>query len=504
MNPRQTSTMLVAAAALGISASHLLWEGPTGPGLAIWVALLGGSAVMVARLEEVRWQRRVAVWSGVATLAALATTWRAAEELQALLFLALILSASMVVLEARGRRFGRTRVLDHVHGVALVPFLAAGGALPLLLRVRVPSGEARSRAWALGRGLLLAAPPLVLFAGLFASADPSFARGVGRLTGLASEETLAHLVLAGAFGWIGAGLLRGVVPGARSNPVARLRPPRVGVEETAVVLGLVTALFAAFVLLQLGYLFGGRGAIESISGLTVAEYARRGFFELVAAAGLVLVLLLALGAAAPAGTGRTVYRSLAATLIGLVLIVIVSAFLRLNLYVDTFGLTTDRLYAATFMAWLTCALVWFSATVIRGRPRPFASGALATGLVAVFALVALNPHGLVARTNLARDRATPVDHGYLWSLGGDAVPHLIPLLDAMPDAERCRAVRRALGRWGPDAEGTHARGVEDWRRWNAGTARARRAVTDARPRLQEIEATCGKDAPAQMEAAPAG
>jgi len=107
-----------------------------------------------------------------------------------------------------------------------------------------------------GRGLLLAAPPLVLFAALFASADPTFERGVERVTSFVTEDLMARMALMGAFGWISAGLLRGVLPGPRRNPIARLRPPRIGIEETAVVLGLITALFATFVVLQLGYLFG--------------------------------------------------------------------------------------------------------------------------------------------------------------------------------------------------------------------------------------------------------
>ncbi len=489
MSTRQATTGLLTAGGLGISASHLLWQGPIGPGLAVWVALLGSSAVAFAWLEEAPWGRAVAVWSGVATLAALATSWRATEELQALFFLVLIVSASMVVLEARGRRFGRTRMLDHVHGLALVPGLAVSGGLPQLLRVRLPSGQTRTRAWALGRGLLFAIPPLVLFVALFASADPAFERGVNRLTALVSEDLLARMALAGVFGWISAGLLRGVLPGPRSNPIARLRPPRVGVEETAVVLGLVTALFATFVALQLGYLFGGRGAIESISGLTVAEYARRGFFELVVAAGLVLALLLAAGAAAPSGLGRWVYRSLAATLVGLVLVVIASAMLRLRLYMDSFGLTTDRLYAAMFMVWLTATLGWFAATVIRGRPRPFASGALAAGIVSVFALGALNPHAFVARTNLAASGERPVDYAYLWTLSADAAPYLVPRVDAIPQADRCRATENALRRWGMGSGWGRIEDA-DWRRWNAGGARARNAVAAIQPRLEQITEAC--------------
>ena len=53
---------------------------------------------------------------------------------------------------------------------------------------------------------------------------------------------------------------------------------------TATVLAALDLLFLLFVALQARWLFGGAGVIEATTGLTVSEYARRGFFELVTAA----------------------------------------------------------------------------------------------------------------------------------------------------------------------------------------------------------------------------
>jgi hypothetical protein len=171
--------------------------------------------------------------------------------------------------------------------------------------------------------------------------------------------------------------------------------------------------------------------------------------------------------------------------------------------VDAFGLTTDRLYAAAFMAWVAISLIWFGATVIRGRPKPFASGALAAAIVTVFGLGALNPHGLVARTNLSRADTQVVDYAYLWTLEGDAIPRVVTTIDAIPsEAERCAAVRRALRRWGPAPDGKTLADRADWRRWNAGTAGARDAVAAVLPRLEAIADGCPKSvAPANDEPA---
>jgi hypothetical protein len=487
---RDIATALVASLVLGLAADRLLWAGPLGPGFALWLALLAAAAIYLARGRSQPRVRAVAAWSVVAVLAAAGTAWRASEALALLLLAVAGVAASAVLLEARGIRLGRTRVLDHIYGLVLVPALGAVGAFPLLGRVTLPDTGGRRRFVAVGRGVLLAAPPLVVFGALFASADPAFERVVGRL--IPDLELLpAHVFLVGFFGWVAAGLLGGVFPARGENPLALLRLPRVGVEETATVLGLVAALFVTFIAVQFSYLFGGPAAIEGISGLTLAEYARRGFFELVVVAGLVLALLLAGSAAAPRGAGRRVYRVLGTVLVGLVMLVIVSAVLRLRLYIAEFGLTAARFYAAAIMAWLAVCLGLLAATVLRDLDRPFASGAMLTGIVTVAVLAVLNPDARVAATNLARaagpgaDR--PVDATYLTRLSADATPVLVDGLDALDPVTRCELADRLLTRWGPEASrDTHG----DWRVWNAGSARARGAVAAALPELRAAAVAC--------------
>ena len=475
-SPRAAARALGLAGALGVAGDLLLREGPLGPGAALWVLLLGVAAWLLQP------RRAVLVWSGVAVAAAASTMIRSAEVLQLLLLGVLVLSAAMVTLEIRGRRFGRTRVADHLHSLARVPWLTAAGAAPLLARAELsrPPAE-RHRAVALGRGLLLAMPPVAVFLALFTAADPVFERALARIGDFGLSELPQHALLAVLFGWIAAGLLRGVLPGPRQNPLTRVRP-RIGIEETAMVLGLVTTLFAAFVVLQLGYMFGGRATVEAVTGLTLADYARRGFFEMVAAAVLVLALLLGVGAAAPRGAGRWVFRGLAGALVALVLVVMASASLRLRLYVHEFGLTTDRFLGAAVIGWLTLMLGWYAATVLRGRPRPFASGAVVLSVLTVFTLVAVNPDDQVARVNLSRDDGRAVDGLYLAGISADAVPRLLRQLDRIEAdrSRRCALALRLEQRWieRPD-EST-------WRSWNLARARATAAAEAAAPDLRRM------------------
>ena len=488
----EAATALGMAAVLGLLADRLLWAGPVGPGLAIWVANLGVAAVFLQRRSGLPGTRGTAAWAAVAVAAAAATALRASPMLHLLLFATMIAAASVLVNQALGLRFGRTRFAAQVLGLIRVPVLAATGAIPLLARVEVPTeGLDRRRAMALGRGLLIAMPPLAVFLALFIAADPVFARLAERVTTFGSEDLPLHLFLVLGFGWIAAGLLRGLLPGPRPRLLRAIRPPRLGVEEIAVVLGLVAVLFTVYVAVQAGYLFGGRAALEAATGLTLAEYARRGFFELVTVAGLVLALLLAAFAASPRGAGRWVFRSLAGVLIGLVLMVIASAALRLWLYHREFGLTVTRFYVASFMVWLTAMLVWFGATVVRGRPRPFAAGALVAGMATTFLLVLANPEALVARTNIGRDHSRGVDVAYLSTLGPDAVPALIAGLDDLPAPERCALATSLLGRAGRSRDDAAA----DWRVANAARLRADRLLLDPGSPARAIEGSCGASRP---------
>ena len=65
-----------------------------------------------------------------------------------------------------------------------------------------------------------------------------------------------------------------------------------GAIEISIVLGLINLLFLSFVIVQIPYLFGGMDLVQTTPDFKLAEYARRGFGELVIVAALVLPILL--------------------------------------------------------------------------------------------------------------------------------------------------------------------------------------------------------------------
>ena len=134
--------------------------------------------------------------------------------------------------------------------------------------------------------------------------------------------------------------------------------PFLGFTEAAIVLGSLTVLFMVFVVIQFQYFFGGQANI-SIEGYTFSEYARKGFGELVAVAFFSLLLLLGLGNIThrQTETQRRVFSGFGAVLVGLVIVMLVSAYQRLVLYETAYGFSRLRTYTHVFMIWLGLLLV---------------------------------------------------------------------------------------------------------------------------------------------------
>ena len=261
--------------------------------------------------------------------------------------------------------------------------------------------------------------------------------------------------------------------------------PTLGITEVATALAALDLLFLFFVILQFRYLFGGDALVQVTPDLTYAEYARRGFFELVFASVLVVPVLLAADWLLDRRTPRDafVFRGLAGMQIALVLAIAASALQRLRLYHASYGLTESRFYAMVLLIWIGAMLLWLAATVLRGRRDSFAFGALASGFATVGLLFLVNPDAIVARANVARmasaDAPVRFDVAYATSLSADAVPVLIDALSALPRDVQCPLARHMLRRWPPDRE-------RSLRSWNWSAARASDAVREDEARLRSI------------------
>jgi hypothetical protein len=406
-----------------------------------------------------------------------------------------IVALSLAVWRGRAGSLRRAGISEYVLGGTYAGALASAGPVPVSVTDiewrEVVRGRWKGQALAVSRGLLIAAPLVLVFGGLFVAADAVFERLVLDVFGFDLARVLDHLFLILFFAWITAGLLWAALMARVPQNLGIRRPGRLslGVVEVGVVLGLLDLLFLAFVVVQVRYLFGGAGRVATTSGLTYAEYARRGFFELVTVAALALpVLLVAHWLLRTETRARErAFRVLAGVMVALLFVVVVSALQRMYLYQQEFGLTELRLYTTIFMVWITVVLGWFVLTVLRGARERFAFGALVAGFAAVLAINAMNPDALIARTNIERAHSgEELDAYYLILLSADAAPVLMESLPEIGDLRlgpNNTLEQVVLDRWS-----THR---TDWRTWNLSRARARHLVesyVEAEPKSGTVNA----------------
>lgn len=326
-----------------------------------------------------------------------------------------VVSQAVFVLYVIGHHADFHHPLQFLYSAFLMTPVHAVTRVSVFRHVLPPGSRppANTRSIFIGLGILI--PLLVAFEALFASADPLFEQyvsdmfdaislpsGIGHLVGTAFWSVAFVAVLALAF-W------------KRAEFKPHLRPDPKGHTESMVVLGGVIILFATFLFVQASYLFGGEAAFQA-TDYTFSEYARRGFNELVAVATIVLLLFLSLRFF-HGDRATNVLRALHGVLFVETLLVLLSAVVRMNLYVDAYGYTAARLFTYWFLAAVAALLVLAFVHLVRDVAQPkFVRQGLV--LVGVFALtfVLSAPDALSFRLNadriLARGSVNQLDVYY--------------------------------------------------------------------------------------------
>jgi cbb3-type cytochrome oxidase subunit 3 len=446
--------LVQTAVTLSILADWLFYDKPLGVSLLLFVALVVGGLWWNGRHEAIPAAKHnlwlllpLGFFASMAMLRtnSTLTTLNVLAVLCLLAYLAFFYAA------------GRVENLNLL-GYALLPLRVFGHSLALSAPVIGPtvqelrqSGNGRRRLLPLLRGLALALPVLLVFTYLLSSADLIFADYVADLFSLDIFDRVAEWIWRGTIIVLLSVLLAGGLAlaltrraedeeqSALERGLARLPGHlAIGFIETTTILVLVNMLFAAFVSIQFTYLFGGAANVTE-AGYTFADYARRGFFELLTVAILTMLLVLGLNwLARRENKGQIrLFNGLGSVLVGLVLVMLVSAWRRMALYEAAFGYTELRLIVYVCMAWLAVTLVWFWLTLWL-RPDRFAIGALLAVMGFVATLNLINPDAFIARQNLDRyARSGDLDVAYLASLSDDAVPQLVRGLNlAVGDAEK--------------------------------------------------------------------
>jgi len=463
--------ILSVAAVLGVFADALLRDVTWGINVTLWIALLIVGLFGARRGGEASLEFGSAILMAPMIVFGICFAWRDSAMLRGLDLGAIVLAAALVVTRQSAPFWAPSlsRVIGSVFNLVAHCF---AGFVHLVSRdidwsqqrSSVVAANARSAV----AGALIAAPLLIVFTILFVRADAGFQKLTEDLLHM---NLLPHLLPIAIGTWLAGSYLRGVLVPSRAansdNPPSNVM---LGSTELNVALGLINLLFLTFVVVQTQYMFGSARMVEATRGMTYATYARRGFFELVTVALLVLPILLAGDRLHAVDRSKRLFRIQSLVLVGLVFCTMASAMHRMRLYQFAYGLTELRFYTVAFMIFLAVVFALFCATVLRDLRGLFAMGTVAIGFAAIFALHIVNPDQWIANANLANaNMGRRFDSSYLNALSADAVPAVLAKANVLDGIDRDTFVTLHRKR---------LQEANDWRSWNYGRHAAAKAIRE--------------------------
>lgn len=311
------------------------------------------------------------------------------------------------------------------------------------------SGRLGRGAGAVLLGLCIAFPLLLVVVPLLISADAAFDGLVSLLPSFDLQEALSTLLF---------GCLLFCPLYARSTGLIHSQPApaepkthRKGLLPATVntVLAAIFCVYAAYLVSQLAYFFGG------FSGLlpeeyTLAEYARRGFFEMAALSVINLgTMTFCLGLVRKEDSAPLSTRLLCLFLGVVSLFLIATASAKMFLYIESYGLTRLRLLTQTIMLFLAFSTgivcVWLFVPKL-----PYMKVIFLAALVIGAAVIWLDVDNMVAGYNVdayLSGRLQAIDTRHLGNLGSSAVPHIARLAQEAKDSSVAQAAKNALAQY---------------------------------------------------------
>jgi hypothetical protein len=371
--------------ALGWLFDFLFWQNKPGVNFAIFSMACLAAAFYLLMSDGLRPNRTSLILLPLFGFFAAVTFIRAEPMTTFLAYTFTLLTMSLLALTYLGGRWYLYTLVDYLAKSLQLFASIIGLPITFMADFRKAQTEAgvqpsKRNIWPVVRGIAIAVPVIAIFASLLSSADVVFGQRLADLIQWFNVDNLPELIFRFVYivfiGYSLAGIVLHASTQSKDEKLANedkpLIPPFLGHVEATIVLGSVVALFTAFVVVQFQYFFGGTTNIH-IDGYTYAEYARRGFGELVTVAFFALLMLLTLSAITKRDTEtqRRTFSSLGVALVVLLLVMLVSAFKRLGLYEEIYGFSRLRTYTHVFLIWIGLLLIVTIALEILRKERMF-------------------------------------------------------------------------------------------------------------------------------------
>jgi len=326
------------------------------------------------------------------------------------------------------------------------PFRAAGALI----------GSERRQLTGIGVGLLIAIPLVGIVLWLLSSADAVFSglfRSLGELftgsvTGLLwriARTFLLGLLLFSALYFL---------PRPREAKAAAI--PMTKEAQSApyiTVLVLLNVVYLLFSFIQIRFLFGGAETAAMQGGY--AQYARSGFFQLVAVAVINLGVVLMTQSRLPRSNA---VKALCGLVLANTAVILVSAAFRMGLYISVYGLSVLRLLTLWGMLVIAVGIIASVIKLLRAEFR-FFRVFFAFALASWVLLSLLRPDAVIANYNVdayLNGHVAQMDLDYL----------AVMETNALPAFEKLRAAGMDVDGYILNLEDAFARSRHDWTLWH--------------------------------------
>lgn len=322
------------------------------------------------------------------------------------------------------------------------------------------SGSIGQKSGAILLGLGITVPVLLIIVPLLMQADAAFEGMLRYLPDFSFPEFFGTVLFGGCLGFV---LYTRNTALQYKETVPTVQRQHKGISPLTIntVLIAICLVYCAYLASQLAYFTGGLAGILP-EDYTLAEYARRGFFEMAWLCAINLGIILFALAVCAKGNGTPLSTRLFCLFIGIVtLFFIIAASAKMILYIDSFGLTRLRMLTQVVMVFFAVVTVLVSVWLFVPK-LPYMKAVIICALVIGAAVSWADVDTQVARYNVRRylsGQTETVDVDYLNALGSGAVPYIAKLAEEAPDAAISDSAQFLLdNRW--------TEKPEDFRDWN--------------------------------------
>lgn len=291
-------------------------------------------------------------------------------------------------------------------------------------------------------GIGISVPFLFIIINLLIKADTQFARILGNIPTLITfrGDLVSRIVIIFIISLVFFGFLQ-VLLQRKMDVIQKdgfIKPISMDGVITLTVLLLLDLVYILFVAVQFKYFFSGTLG----DGFTYAEYARRGFFELL----FVTMINLSVTVAVIYSTKQVqgfLKKTIRFTLTILVLssaVILISSFMRMLMYEDAYGFTFLRVLVHSFMIFLMFILAYTLVRIWLDQLSLFHFYFIAA-LIYYVGINTINLDWIVVKQNIARYEETgKIDIHYLNQFSSTGILGLIELYEKNPNVPGLKAL----------------------------------------------------------------